>query len=656
MNKFLVYGLLLSTPSAAFAQTTPRDTARQLDEVIVTADKTAGKLSQTGKVVDVITREQLARSGAKSLAQVLGEQPGIIVAGAGSNPGSAKSIYMEGASNGYTLIMVDGVPLQDASSIDNSFDLRSLTLEDIDHIEIVKGSQSVLYGSDAIAGVINIITRKGADKPIAIAAQGSVGYYNTHQVNASVGGKMGTFSYNAGYAFFHTDGISEATDTVPGVKAPADGYTQHSFHVNLDWQATKGLSVSPFIIFSHYAGREDGGSFTIDTSYIYTLSNVQAGLRSLVKAGAGELHLVYSYNQARRTDYDDSLPNLAAKGFFSSDAFGGYEHFAEAYISYPLTSRWNLVGGIDYRNLSTEQQAQYIYSGAPPSPSSLPRDSAHYHQIGFYASTTLKLPGNVYLDGGVRYNTNSKYGSSTVFNLSPSVLIARRLKVFTNFASGYKLPSLYQLYSPYGNRDLAPAKSLSFEGGAEYRTDVFRLRATFFDRWIRNEIFFASIAVPPYGQYINQNKEHAHGVELEGQWNILRGLQLTANYTYVTGTVTDKSGENGADSTYFGLYRVPKNSAGFTLSYQATPHFLVSTNLQWQDKRIDLYYDNNTYADAQATLHAYTLWNAYAEYHVPHWRLKFFTDIRNITNTHFTEMYGYNTLGFTLTGGVRFSL
>ncbi len=172
MNRLIIYTAFLFSPLSLMAQTVT-DTARQLDPVIVTADKTAGKLSQTGKLVDVITREQLARSGSKSLAQILGEQPGIIVAGAGSNPGAVKSIYMEGASNGYTLLMIDGVPLQDASSTDNSFDLRSLTLEDIDHIEIVKGSQSVLYGSDAIAGVINIITRKGADKHVAVAVQGS---------------------------------------------------------------------------------------------------------------------------------------------------------------------------------------------------------------------------------------------------------------------------------------------------------------------------------------------------------------------------------------------------------------------------------------------------------------------------------------------------
>ena len=660
MNRICLFAALLF-PSALFAQ--ERTAPTQLDSIVVTADKTSTKLSQTGKVVDVITRGQLERSGSKSLSQILGEQAGIIVGGAGSNPGSVKSIYMEGATNGYTLLMIDGVPLQDASSTDNSFDLRSLTLEDIDHIEIVKGSQSVLYGSDAIAGVINIITKKGADKALAASAQGSYGTCNTVQANASVGGKVSTLSYNAGYAFFHTDGISEATDTAAGTKAPPDGYTQHSFHLNLDWQAAKGLSFSPFLIYSHYRGHEDGGAFTIDTSYTYTLSNVQAGLRSLVNVGKGQLHLVYSYNQAHRFDYDDSLPDLATKGYFSSDAFTGYEHYAEAYISYPVIERWNVVGGIDYRNLSTEQQTQYIYPNYPgpgniSEPTSLPRDSAHYHQIGVYAATTVKLPGGVYLDGGLRYNTNSRYGNSLVYNVAPSVTIAHRVKLFANLSSGYKIPSLYQLYSPYGNPDLKPEKSTSLEGGIAYNdpTGIFGLRATYFHRHIENVIFFSSTSTPPYGLYINQNQEHTHGIELEGHWNILTHLRLEANYTYVTGTVSDKSGENGSDTTYFGLLRIPRNSAGATLSYQVTSALYLSTNVQWLDKRQDLYYDANTYADAPVTLHAFTLWNAYAEYRLPRWHVKVFVDTHNITGTRYMEVYGYNTLGFTLTGGLRVNL
>ncbi|TDX00083.1 TonB-dependent receptor plug domain-containing protein [Dinghuibacter silviterrae] len=649
--------LVLLIPGLLRAQTdTTR--SRQLDEVVITADKTSTKLSQTGKMVDVITRAQLERSGAKSLSQILGEQPGIIVGGAGSNPGSVKSIYMEGAGNGYTLIMVDGVPLMDASSTDNSIDLRSLTLEDIDRIEIVKGSQSVLYGSDAIAGVINIITKKGADKPIALAGQGSYGTNNTWSGNVSAGGKVGrVLKYNAGFGYYKTDGIPEATDTMPGTPNPRDGSKQYAFHAALDWQAAKGVTISPFLRYSHFDGSADGGSFLVDTSFTYTLTNLQTGVQSLAQLGKGQLHLVYAFNRTHRNDLDDSLPNLNAKGFFSSDAFTGYEHYGEAFVSYPVTGRVNVVGGVDYRHLSTEQTSLYLYPGSPVSPGVLSKDSAHYQQVGVYASATAKLPGGVYLDGGLRYNNNSRYGNSLVFNADPSVTIAHRIKLFANFSSGYKVPSLYQLYSSYGNKDLKPEKALSLEGGAEYTAGPFRLRAAYFDRWLQDVIFFSSTSTPPYGLYINQNKERQQGVETEASWTIIPRLQLTANYTYVTGTVTDKSGEGGSDTTYPGLYRIPKNSAGAALSYQFRNGFFVSTNVQWQDKRTDLYYDGNIGGDAKGTLHAFTLWNAYAEYKLPSWQhIKFFVDARNITGATYMETYGYNTLGFTFTGGLRLYL
>jgi vitamin B12 transporter len=641
------------------AQQTDTAKFRQMNEVIVTADKSPGKLSQTGKLVTVISREQIEKSGGKSLSQILNEQAGILVAGANSNPGLNKTIYLEGAGSGYTLVLMDGVPLFDASSVDNSFDLRNLTLEDIDHIEIVKGSQSVLYGSDAIAGVINIITKKGADKPISLSSQASYGSNNTIQAGASVGGKVSTLTYNAGYAFYHTDGISEATDTVPGTPSPRDGYTQHSVYAHLGWQAARGLTISPFFRYSHYDGREDGGAFAIDTEYTYQLSNLQAGLQAVLNAGKGQIHLVYSYNRAYRKDVDDSLPTLADRGNYYSDAYTGYEHYSEAYLSYPLGDRLHLVAGVDYRNLSTDQRSLDLYPDfttpgqVDTSATALGKDSTRYHQVGVYAAATLKLPAGIYIDGGIRYNNNSKYGDDEVFNIDPSITIAGRWKLFVNVSSGYKIPSLYQLYSPYGNQDLKPEQSLSYEGGLQYThpSGKFRVRGTLFDRDLTNVIFFDAAS-----QYINQNKEHDRGLELETDWTPCPRFTLNAHYMFVTGDVTDKSGAGGKDTTYFDLLRIPKNSAGLTLGYQVTKALYLSSGLQWEDKRLDLYYDYNTYADAQTTLHAYWLWNAYGEYALLHGHMHVFLDAHNITGTSYMEIYGYNTLGFTFTGGVRYRL
>ncbi len=166
MKKIFITTIVLALIQFAKAQT---DSAENLlDEVVVTATKSPKKLSETGKVIKVITKEQIERSGSKELAQVLNEQTGVTVNGATSNPGKDKSLFLLGATDKYTLILLDGIPLNEPAGVGGSFDLRLLSLDNIERIEILEGSQSTLYGSNAVAGVVNIISKKPVTKQTAI--------------------------------------------------------------------------------------------------------------------------------------------------------------------------------------------------------------------------------------------------------------------------------------------------------------------------------------------------------------------------------------------------------------------------------------------------------------------------------------------------------
>jgi vitamin B12 transporter len=144
------------------------DSSAQLSEVVVTANRHPQKQNQTGKVMTVITREELSRSIGRTLPDLLNMQAGITVLGSQNNLGTNQDIFLQGASSGKTLILIDGVPAYDPSTISTAFDINHFSIDNIERIEIVRGAMSTLYGSDAIAGVINIITKKGGSKPVCI--------------------------------------------------------------------------------------------------------------------------------------------------------------------------------------------------------------------------------------------------------------------------------------------------------------------------------------------------------------------------------------------------------------------------------------------------------------------------------------------------------
>src|ERR1700744_2600500 len=190
-NKHWVILLLsLAGSSKIFAQTVKDTTIRQLDQVVVTATKYPVKQNLTGKVLDVITREQLDKNEGRQLTDILNDQAGIVVIGEQGTLGAEKDVFMQGAATGKTLILIDGIPAYDPSGTSTNFDLNLINTDEIERVEILKGSQSTLYGSDAMAGVINIITKKGNGKPFNMSLSASQGTYNTYKASAGVDGKV----------------------------------------------------------------------------------------------------------------------------------------------------------------------------------------------------------------------------------------------------------------------------------------------------------------------------------------------------------------------------------------------------------------------------------------------------------------------------------
>ena len=203
-RRILVVAAVLFT-GTLLAQT---DSTGNLDEVTVTATKTEIKQSQTGKAVTVIDEATIRRNVGKSLTELLNTQAGIFITGANNAAGSNQDLYLRGAATGNTLILIDGIPVQDPSQINsNSIDLNNITLNNIERIEILKGAQSTLWGSNATAGVINIITKKNGANPINVNGLLAYGSYNTFKAAAGVNGSKDKLQYNVAYNYLNSKGF-----------------------------------------------------------------------------------------------------------------------------------------------------------------------------------------------------------------------------------------------------------------------------------------------------------------------------------------------------------------------------------------------------------------------------------------------------------------
>ena len=647
---FVVAAVIISSQLQAQKDTI----STSLDEVVLTANKYPNKTSLTGKVVTIITSEQLERSGGKDLSQLLTEQAGLFISGANSNAGKDKSVYLRGAGVDHTLITIDGIPVYDPSGIGSNFDIRNLPLSNIERIEILKGSQSTLYGSDAIAGVINIITKKSAANAIGGNALFSYGSNETVRTNASINGKSGVIDYNAALSFHNTKGINETIDLNNIAPTDKDGFQQTGIQLGLGIRTSDKIYIQPFFRYSNIKGDIDQGAFTDELDYTYKQKSWQAGIRNEFSIGKSKLNILYNYNNINRLYTDDSIKSRNGYDTWSQGSYKGAEHFADAYIHIPLNSQVKLTGGVDYRSSVSDQSYSSVgFFG--PYKTEYANDSLHQNQFGIYTAMNYNSTAGFNLELGSRVNFHSEFGSNTVFNINPSYFINKKVKLFANISSAYRTPSLYQLFSEYGNTNLKPEAGITTEAGLQYFSadNKFTSRAVAFNRKVKDVIFFYFNTSTFQSQYINQDKQKDNGFELETSYKTNKGTTIKAFYTYVTGEITTQ--KNGKDTTYNNLLRRPKSSIGINIGSQLCKSLYVSSNLMSIGKREDAYFDNNTFSTVEVTLTSYVLWDVYAEYGLLKNKLKVFTDLRNIAGSKYTEISGFNTLGFNGNGGIRFT-
>lgn len=646
-NKFLFFVLSIAFSINLFAQ---KETENRIEEFTVTANKFTQKLNETGKTVTIISDSILRQSEGMTLGQVLNTQAGITVAGANGNFGTLQTVFMRGASAGNTLILWNGMPISDPSNVDAGvFDMNLVPIEQIGRIEIVKSSQSTLYGSDAMAGVINIITREAKGNKFSPFVNLAFGSFNTRRATGglTLNGKRIQGGIFVGLQ--NVGGFSDATDVLGTQEYDNDGSKSRSIMGFLNVKINDKFKARGFLNSNSNRGKADYDANIDDKDY--------TNFNTFLSTGVG---LDYVYNKGKavfnakvdgfgRSYVNDSLRFDESIGKeYTTSNYAGVNIFSELYVNHRFNEIFGVVLGTDFRAFGSAFNYNYIspfFSYEEKSPI----NAAPINIASAYSMLYVKTGGlNVELGG--RINQHSIYGTNTTFSFNPSYAFNEKIRLFANVSSGFRAPSMFQMYTNSLLRDsikLKPEQNLSSELGINFSVDeATNIRIVAFSRQAKDLLFYLGSTK----KYININKQNNEGLEFEINFRVEK-FNINANYTFLTGEVTQKLNAT-KDTIYNNLFRRPTTNFNLGLTYELNKKCLVRANTRLLSERKDLAFSYATYTNSVVTLKPYTVLDIYGEYKINQ-TYKAFLQLGNITDTKYTDIYGYNTRRFNAMIGVN---
>ena len=641
---FFVLAAVISTQLQAQQDTT------QLEEAVITASKYERKQAETGKVLTIISRRELERNSGRTLAEILNTTAGVNIVGANNNAGTNLSTSIRGSAAGNVLILIDGIPVNDPSVITNYYDLNFLVADQAERIEILKGGQSTLYGSDAVAGVINVITRGSAKNGMTVNGSFTGGSFNTLKQHIGLNGRNNKTSYGINYTHTSADGFSSAYDSSGSGTFDNDGLNQHTLAARLRFPLSKSITADFSGTYNYYKTDLDAAAFTDERDFTAVNQNKQFAAGLTHKHSKGAVRLNYHYNWLRRYYLDDSSHKSSPYVDYIKSNYIGRTQYWELFSDWQLTN-WEILMGIDYRLNKTDQ---WYWSTGIFGPYNPPQLNAMMKQLSSYASVVYKYKKlNVELGG--RFNKHSEYGNNFTFTFNPSWRLNSGIKAFANLYSAFKTPTLYQLFDDFaGNPGLTPEKGIIAEAGAEMlKGKNFTARVVGFYRKTNDAIIYSFNPSDFTSRYINASRQINYGAELEasftkGPWKI------NANYTFTSGKTTasfDGTGSPlGKDTSYYNLYRIPKHNLNLDAGFRVNKSLYISTQLRSISKREEF-----IYSAPPATLDAYTTIDLYGEYKFST-VVRTFIHLKNITNKQYFDILGYNARRFNITAGINFQL
>jgi vitamin B12 transporter len=613
MNSYksaLLGAALMSVVVPAYAEETDAE-AVKLDTIIVEGSRLNQTEAEIGTSVSVITSEEIEKLGFDFALDAVAAAPGVTINQNGSFGGTA-SVRIRGASSGQTLVLIDGVPVGDPSTTDGSFNFAYLDTENIDRIEVLKGPQSVLWGSDAIGGVVSISTKQ-PDAGLGGSVFGEYGSYNTFRGGASVGNSNDMGDFRVAATGITSDGISKADEANGNTED--DGYDSRTVSARGGLNLPNSIRLDGTLLwndsemdFDSYAGGAQGSVGDGDERTETESLSGNVSLKVPLLDGRFENLLMVGYSDISRENFTNGMQSYDADGDRTLYRYQG---------TFTIDDRNKIAFGAEREETTANDQDASI--------------------DGLFGLYEFKPVEKLTLTGGLRVDDHDKFGSETTGRIAAAYAASEQVIVRASWGQGFKAPSIFQstyictfcgLTEP--NADLKPETSEAFDIGVDWTSADGRAQAgiTYFDQETENMIDFSYTA-----GYDNIALVDSKGVELFGSYQFTNWLGVSANYAYI-----DAEDGNGNE-----LSRLPEHSGDVTVSLD--PEGPFSGNILVR-------YNGDEANTDGTTLDGWTRVDLTGSYELTD-RIELYGRIENLFDEHYQQILGYGTPGLSGTVGLR---
>ncbi len=571
---------------AALCSATSVESNSTLETLVVTASADEIKTNQFGGSLTIITADQIEMAATKYLSDVLRQVPGFAVSQAGGT-GTQTQIRVRGAESNHLLVMVDGIRVNDPA-IGDEFLVNYALSDNVERIEIIRGPQSALWGTDALAGVINVITKKTTENHWGLQAE--VGSFNTKTWGLNCGLNSGKLNWYGGIA-----GTDVGGSNISRMGVEEDGFDSLKFHFNSQFKASN--EVSWIFQVSHNDGMNEYDAVDFLTSLpadsddwtevTQTQGQLTLELAPKTHWWQGLMTFQYSHNG------NDSF----TLGHLSTGSTESKNRSFKVDNQFRLNEQHRFNVMLDYRQTDFKQSGIASSFGDP-------NQDQSYRLWGMAAEYLWQVSDQWIAQLTARHDDFSRFDDVSIYNASTSYQLSENFRLRASSATGSKAPTFIERfgYTPnsfLGNPNLKPEESDAWEVGFDYQWNQQKLSLVYFDQNLNNEID-GFVFDPLLGQFTALNKEgdsQRLGVELVWTAQLTDDFKIEGNYTYTKATEEDAVGEQVIE------IRRPKHLANLSLYY----HFAGSkgrlfAQVRYQGKQYDHFFDPLTFVAVPTVL------------------------------------------------------